>query len=206
MTKLDLFNPANTDDQAQLLAYHLPIGWIWSSAFDPNGNLGKLVRGLAVEFYRLEVLTQKITTEFDINQTNELLLEWEKSVGIPDDCFLTNTDLVTRRLQVLQKFSNFGGVQKASDFVRVAQVFGYNITVTPTTPESLFPLEFPIIFFADVREATHTILVEFIDPPAGEEFFPLPFPLPFNKGAQVFLQCIFNVLAPANVQVLFTAL
>lgn len=203
MSNLELFNPINIDDQAAMLAYHLPIGRVWSAAFDPDSNLGKLIRGLGIEFYRLEVLTQKISVEMDINQINELILEWEKSVGIPDTCFSINTDLEARRLQVLQKFSNFGGVQKASDFVRVAAVFGFNISVTPATPDYLFPLEFPILFFADVRAVTHTILVAFIDNPSGETFFPLDFPLPFQTGAQAFLQCIFNVLAPANVQVLF---
>lgn len=203
MPQLNLFNPINVDDQAAMLAYHLPIGRIWSAAFDPDSNLGKLIRGLAIEFYRLEVLTQKIATELDINQIDELILEWEKSVGIPDACFSINTDLEARRLQVLQKFSNFGGVQKASDFVRVAAVFGYNVSVTTASPDYLFPLEFPILFFGSVREVTHTLLVAFIDNPSGETFFPLDFPLPFQAGAQAFLQCIFDVLAPANVRILF---
>ena len=199
----NLFSPANVDDQAYMLASHLPLGRVWTAAFDDNTNLGKLVKGLSVEFYMLAVLIAEIINkELDINQTESLLLDWEESVGIPDTCFSTNTSLANRRLQVLQKFSNFGGVQKAEDFVRVAAVFGFNITVTPGGVSGLFPLVFPLQFYASSKEATHTIIVKFVDFPVGESF-PLEFPLPFSKGAQGFLQCIFNKLAPANVQVLF---
>lgn len=199
----NLFKPASKDDQAFLLASHMPRGRLRAAVFDDQKNLGKLAKGLSVEFYNLAVLIADIiNNELDINQTESLLEDWEESVGIPDDCFSTNTSLTKRRLQVLQKFSNFGGVQKAEDFVRVAAVFGFNITVTPASRDGLFPLVFPIPFYADVREATHTILVEFVDLPE-EEFFPLDFPLPFSSGGQAFLQCIFERLAPANVQVLF---
>lgn len=204
MTNLDLFNPANIDDQAQMLANHLSVGRVWSSAFDPDSNLGKLIKGLAIEFYRLEVLTQKISVEMDINKTNDLILEWEKSVGLPDDCFSTNINIETRRLQVLQKFSNFGGVQKASDFVRVAAVFGFTVSVTPASLKYPFPLPFPIMFFGSDRDITHTILVAFVGQTSVDEPFPLPFPYTFGSGSRGFLQCIFDKLAPANVRILFT--
>lgn len=204
MSKLSLFDPFDIINQALMLAKHLPVGRVWSAGFNPDSNLGKLIKGLAIEFYRLEVLTQKISAEFDINQTNELLLEWEKSVGIPDDCFSTNTSLEQRRLQVLEKFSNFGGVQKAEDFERVAAVFGYTVTVIPastTVSYPLFPLTFPLSFNESMTMVRHTVYIQYTGPMA--EFFPLEFPIPFQIPIEPFLSCIFDKLAPANVKIIF---
>ena len=200
--KNTLFNPHTVEENAFLLASHNPPGRLWSNAFKPDTIIGKLFLGLAVEFYRFEVLVNKFYGEMDINQANELLIEWEKSVGLPDDCFNTTVTIEERREQVLQKFSNFGGVQKAEDFVRVGAVFGFDLTVTSYTLLAAFPLPFPIIFVGSSREVKHTIFVVINGDLSGGDFFPLPFPIPFSSGGRNFLQCIFNTLAPANVNVI----
>ena len=196
------FDPLEVNEQAFMLAAHMPVGKVWESTFDPASNMGKLIRGLGIEIYRLEILTQQISNEIDINQATELLEEWERSVGLPDSCFVTNVPIETRREQILQKFSNFGGVQKAEDFIRVAAVFGFDIRIIPALDPGGFPLEFPITFFEDTKAAVHTIIVEMLGIIEGDIFFPLPFPIPFSLGGKTFLQCIFDKLAPANTQVI----
>ena len=200
--KNTLFNPHTVDENAFLLASHLPQGALWSNAFKPDSVFGKLVLGLAMEFYRFEVLINKLYGEMDINQANELLIEWEQSVGLPDDCFDTTVPIEQRREQVRQKFSNFGGVQKAEDFERVGAAFGFDLTVTPMSTLGVFPLSFPIFFMGSAKEARHTILVVINGDVSGADTFPLPFPIPFSSGGRIFLQCIFDVLAPANVNVI----
>ena len=199
--KNTLFNPHTVDENAYLLASHCPQGKLWSNVFKPESVLGKLILGLAMEFYRFEVLVNQLYGEMDINQANELLIEWEKSVGLPDECFSTTVPIAQRREQVRQKFSNFGGVQTAADFERVAAVFGIDVTVIPGSQSGTFPLTFPIIFSASEKEARHTILVIINGDLTGADTFPLTFPIPFSAGVE-FLQCIFDVLAPANVNVI----
>lgn len=198
-----LFNPYSINDNAIMLAGHLPKGRVWSSGFDNNSNLGKLIRGLGVEFYRLEVLTKKISDEIDVNFADELLPDWEASVGIPDDCFVTNTTVAERRKQVLAKLGNFGGVQKAEDFIRVGELFGFDVRIIQGNNPGLFPMSFPFTFFENSRSATHTIFVEIIAYEQSDVDFPLSFPLPFSSGGSTFLKCIFEVLAQANVNVIF---
>lgn len=204
-TKLNLFDPYLVDDQAIILASHLPIGRVWQKGFLPDSNIGKLIRGLAVEFYRFQVLTQNVSVEMDINQTNELLIEWEKSVGLPDSCFVTNVSIEERRKQVEQKFTNFGGVQIADDFERVASVFGFTVKIFPGIYSGGFPLRFPITFFDSTKSAKHTIFGMIMGELTGDAFFPLPFPIPFSLGGTTFLECIFNLLAPANVNVVIVS-
>lgn len=202
-----LFNPYSVDENALLLAAHLPIGRAWERGFSPDSNLGKFLRGLAAEFYRMEVLTSDIVREMDINQTNQLLVDWEKSCGIPDECFFT-LDFKTiqeRRNYLLQKFSKFGGVQTATDFERVAAAFGITVQVFYGAVGGGigFPISFPTIFwdFADYKEESHTIFICISEYYISDDTFALPFPIPFSTGPLNFLQCIFRKLAPANVEV-----
>lgn len=201
MTKLNLFDPYSVNEQALLLASHLPIGRVWQKAFSPDSNVGKLIRGLGMEFYRFQVLAQNVSSEMDITETDELLIEWEKSVGLPDSCFTTNVSNAERRKQVEQKFSKFGGVQTAADFIRVGAVFGFTIEVLPGASVGTFPLSFPMAFFDSAKSATHTIFIVIMGQTSGDGFFPLAFPIPFSSGGTTFLKCIFEKLAPANVNV-----
>ena len=188
-----------------MLAQHMPVGRVWSSSFDGSSNLGKLIRGLAVEYYRLELLIETGATQADIDKTDPLLEEWEQSVGLPDSCFAINLSITERRKQVLAKFSKFGGVQTSADFIRVAALFGIAIEqIIPGVEYGAFPLLFPATFFDDAESAAHTMFIQVKGNIEGDEFFPLPFPLPFTRGGLTFLQCIFNKLAPANVNVVIT--
>lgn len=179
-----LFDPLPLDQQALMLAKHMPQGAAWNSCFDSDKNMGKLVKGLAKEIYRFQTLIKLISDEMDINKTDLLIDDHEKSVGIPDTCFFpSGKTLVQRRTQVIQKLSAFGGVQKTEDFERVATAFGFTIT-------------------AAAGAGTHTIEITVTAFPATEDF-PLPFPLPFSSGGTSFLRCLFDKLAPANVEVIF---
>ena len=203
--KLSLFKPAPVNAQAKLLGDHLPNGPAWTAGRLPSTNMGKLVEGLAIEFYRVYVLTEKLFNEMDITQADELLGEWERSVGLPDECFSTDVTLEQRRIQVEQKFANFGGVQKVEDFIRVAAVFGFNIekVLIPTGSSVTFPLSFPIQYFDSTSVSEHTLVFKILgDFSVDPDLFPLPFPLPFLINVRGFLQCLFEQLAPANVNVI----
>lgn len=204
---INLFNPYSVDENALLLAAHLPIGRAWERGFSPDSNLGKFLRGLAAEFYRMEVLSSDIVKEMDLEQANQLLIDWEKSVGIPDSCFSGEgfKTIAERREQVIQKLSKFGGVQTSDDFVRVAAAFGITAEVFYGAAGGGigFPISFPVVFisYADYTEESHTIIVVITGTYVTSDTFALPFPIPFSSGPQTFLQCIFRKLAPANVEV-----
>ncbi len=121
-----------------LLASHMPTGRLWESCFLSNTNLGTLIKALSLEFYRMTLRADTFINEIDINKTEQLITEWEKSVGIPNDYFLNTASLSMRRIQIELVLGNFGGVQLSEDFVRVAALLGYEITVSaPGNPELL---------------------------------------------------------------------
>lgn len=183
----------------------MPVGKVWSRKHDPTSNLGLLIRGLAFEFYRLDLKIQEVSEEIDVNQTVNLIEEWERSVGIPDTC-IQNPNIYTleeRRSLILYKLSNFGGVQTAEDFENLASIFGINVEIIPGADVAVFPLGFPIRFSPSATAATHSIFVNIIGA-SVRNAFPLPFPMPFSSEGITFLQCIFRRLAPANVEVYVT--
>jgi len=199
-----LFRAISHIDNARLLAAHMPVGRVWSAAFDPNTNLGKLVMGLAVEYYRLGLLSEEISIEMDIRTASDLLVEWEKSVGLPNNCLLTTGSLSDRRRNIEAILSNFGGCQTAADFERIADFFGFTVTVTSGNYSGGFPIEFPVLLFGQI-ESKFTIVVTMPTGVTGANYFPLEFPLPFSIGGVTLLRCIFEALAPANCNVIFVS-
>lgn len=176
----------------------MPQGRLWEACFLKDSNLGLLIKTLAIEYYRLQLLIEKFSTETDIRQTIDLVEEWEKSVGIPNACFtVKGIEIETRRKQIEAVFSNFGGVQLAEDFERVGLFFDYTINCKPGS-------DITSGSYTD-EEKTHMILIEITSGVSGD-FFPFTFPFTFGVSGATFLQCIFDMLAPANVEVLIEIL
>lgn len=203
MADLNIFDPQPIEDQVDLVSRHLPVGRVWDRSFDTGSNLHNVLLGLSSEFFRIELLFKIIAGELDILQATDLISEWEMSVGLADQCMNVEQPIETRRAQVLQKFSNLGGVQTKEDFERVAAIFGYDITIISAAPGNTFPMTFPFRLFDSGAGAHHTMVVELPEELSDAKFFPYPFPLEFSEGSLSFLECIFNQLAPANVKVLF---
>lgn len=194
------FSAQTIDEQSQMLARHLPDGDAWVNKFNSESNLGKLIIGLAAEYLKISIMIEDSLNEVNINTTVQLIDEWERSVGIPDDCFDASGTLQERRDRVISKLSNYGGIQTAEDFERLALTLGFNVEVTNGTANGVFPLKFPIRFFDNRKEAVHTIIVNLEE---QRSVFPLTFPIEFSSGVTGIIECLFKKLAPANCQVLF---
>lgn len=194
------FSAKDTQTQQRMLARHLPQGKVWENKFNTDSNLGKLLLGLASEYYRLSLLIEDVLDETDINQTNQLITEWQESVGIPCDCISSEGDLEDQRRDVLLKLTNFGGIQTAEDFVDLAALYGFSAIVSNGYGRGVFPLDFRLSFFGDLKAAVHTIIVNLAE---RREVFPLDFPIQFTSSVTGIVECLFRKLAPANCQLIF---
>lgn len=185
------------DRQTDLAIKYLPSGRSFEAAQMGTSNLHKLMRGFGRLFSRqLEAL--KLTNEEIFPDRASFLEEWERALGIPDDC-IPRFNTIEERLKMVRLKLVLSNVQVAEDLIAVAkEVFDIDITVDPGIVS--FNAGNPHGFLNE-KEARFTIVVTFqlLD----QEVFPYTYPIPFGREGFTVLSCLFERLVPANVQVIF---
>lgn len=113
---------ATTGQYLQLLQNTLPPGAAWPRGAD--ANLTKLLTALADEFARIHNRAEGLFDEADPATTLELLPDWERVLGLPDDCSGAADTIQERRAAVLQRLTTIGG-QSIAYFLGIAEDLGY---------------------------------------------------------------------------------
>lgn len=193
-----LFRLHSVKKHADSLANYLPNGRLFLEKFNDESELRKLLVGLAGELERAEKNASDLYEERDITKTTLLIEEWERALGIPDDCFPGNGPIEERRNHVLIKFTM--SVQTGPDFERLGRLLGYDdITVTPLAKSSYPPYDVPFI-----PQKLHQS--RFISVVRGTNILPSvpPYNVPFDvKVGSSIIVCLFNKLKPANVKFIY---
>lgn len=96
-------------------------------------KLAQLLEALANEFCRVDDRVQDLIRESDPSQTIELLEDWERALGLPDECTPEAADEIERRTQLLQKLTNIGGISAEFYEFLILQL-GFEATVTNPLP------------------------------------------------------------------------
>jgi len=187
-------------EQADSLADYLPNGDLFIGKKLLGTKLRKLIEGLSGLLVDGEEQINLVSSEYDIRFTELFIKEWEGFVGIPDSCFDTSGTIEQRRKNVLTKLTALG-IQTEADFIALAALFGVVVTIDAGSVSGVFPLVFPLIFFPNPKTARFTLIVSF--QLEGSNKFPLTFPIPFGSSNIGILECLFNKLKPANVDLIF---
>ncbi len=112
----------------------LPPGVAWSR--DSDTELTALTRALSYEFSRVKKRTLDFMEELDPQTTTEMIDDWERVYGLPDECDLPVT-LAGRRSALHAKM--LGGVSPTlSNIIAVAAAVGYTVTITEYTSADMF--------------------------------------------------------------------
>jgi len=115
----------------QLLLNLLPNGKAWSRS--PDGGFYNLLHAHAAELNRVDARSDELKREIDTRYTNELLVDHEYDLGLPDECISEAQSLLQRRNNVHVKFIEEGGLHTQS-YIDLADDLGYEITVTEFAP------------------------------------------------------------------------
>lgn len=110
---------------AQLQAL-MPLGRAWPR--DADSALRALLEGLAQEFARLDARAEELLRELDPRGSVELLPDWERLLGLPDECSGIAATLADRRRDAHAKLTGVAGLDKAS-IIAAAAALGYTITI-----------------------------------------------------------------------------
>jgi uncharacterized protein YmfQ (DUF2313 family) len=126
-----LANPENDGLISSGLAMW-PQGPAWGSpdgqAMSLNSNLARLTRVFLDSFIFLYQRAWTLVRNASVSGVDELLAEWEAEYGLPDNCVVGATS-VAERLRALEAKVNSQAVITPGDFIRVANAYGFTITI-----------------------------------------------------------------------------
>lgn len=116
---------------ADQLGKLLPPGRAWQRA--KGSRIDRLLNGIAVELGRLDKRGEDLLRESDPRTTSELLVDWERALGLPDPCTGPLDSVEKRRTAIVARLIQGGG-QSVEFFVQLAAALGYTITIVEHRP------------------------------------------------------------------------
>lgn len=121
---------AAADFRAAMLAL-LPRGPVWPR--EPDSVLVHAIGALCETLARNTARANFLVRDAFPGSTEELLPEWEATLGLPDPCAGEAPTIALRRAQVVAKLTGRGGQSKPY-YIAVALALGYAITITEFKP------------------------------------------------------------------------
>lgn len=109
----------------------MPEGEVWPR--DPDAKQTQALRTLMGTYRRLTYRDGYLLVDAFPPYTNELLTEWEQTLGLPDPCTPLNPTVIQRVAAVAAKVIAQGG-QSIPYFISVAAALGFTITVSEFAP------------------------------------------------------------------------
>lgn len=190
------FRKPTIEKTAKDIAHHLPNGRSWAAKNNVSTNLYKFIKGLAAAFNEVQNKIQQLSEEFDINLSQELLPEWETSVGIPDDCAGRLMDLESRREQIIRKFTKIPIVTLSEMEIFISEIIGQEVMLVPGVEAETFVYTLPIIL-----SSTNPLFKIYLTYENTDVELNLPYTLPFRLGSvqEELIRCVMHKIIPANV-------
>ena len=179
----------------------LPKGPAWPTG--PDTLSGQLVAGWARGLARLDARIAALQDEADPRSTAELLIDWERDYGLPDECVLAfggEQTIGQRRAALMASITSQGG-QSIPYFVSVAAAIGHVVTIDEmhqaTVDDSV---DYPLYgadwnFVLVVNAGAETVTQWTVDDPIDQ---------PLAWWGNSILECVLNHIKPAHTYMHFS--
>jgi uncharacterized protein YmfQ (DUF2313 family) len=181
------------EEHVNALADYMPNGITFEGKYIQGSNFRQLLRGLCGEILNAQGLLVDLDNEYSPSSTTLFIEEWEKAIGIPDHCFSGTGTTANRRRDILVKLASLG-IQTNDDFVYLASLFGYTVTVYAGKDYSSFPTS--VLDY----EKPYYVVVEYATTEVG---FPYTFPFSFASDEYTIIECLISHLIPSNCKLMF---
>lgn len=187
----------SSEDYLSQLQALLPPGAAWTR--DPDATLTHLLSAFADELARVDGRAGDLVRETDPRDALELLEDWLRAFGLPDDCTPADAfdTLAEQRAALVARVTATGGAT-AQYLIDIAAELGFEITITEVKPglfgEADFGAEFipgDAIFTFEVNAPATSI----VEPEFGNSVFGEPFGEVAENTA---LECVIRRAAPAH--------
>lgn len=180
------------------LASAMPDGRAWQAKTLPGTGVYAVVSACAAEFREIQKQIEILAAEFNVRLTDQLLPDWEASCGLPEECIGQMASLEDRRNAVIIRLRKIPFVT-AAEFEQLAfDLTGLSVTVVPGSEIEMFTFDFPVRFA--VGNSYFKLHVIFNDTIGG---FPYSFALPFLRGPNQIVECVFRQIVSATVLLIF---
>ena len=201
MSVCTFFKPC-PDKTLDRLVRKLPIGGIWD-AFRVDGTIArKIIESVSQEFFAAQQQIYELCSELDPATTENLISEWLRSVGLPNECNQEGDTLQEQRDQVSLLLSGQVALTE-QDFIDIAAFFGVNIEIELGTCKGSYVYCYPKTFYSSSAQFTWIVHFPDIIPSCG---FPYSFAYAFEPNCFVrsIVECIIRLLNPAFTVVEFS--
>jgi uncharacterized protein YmfQ (DUF2313 family) len=183
------------ESTSQQMADSIPRGRAYGSKNIEDSNTRKLINSLAVAHNRAQQQIELLEQQYRIEQTTDLLVEWETSVGLPSECSREPGTLAQRRQAIIERL-------RKKPIVTLAELQTFVNNALPDTTVVLYAGEdyqnYPGGFPAVNKKF---IIVGEIQ--TGGETFEYEFEMPFIGGIDTSqIECVLNKIIPSDVLLL----
>jgi uncharacterized protein YmfQ (DUF2313 family) len=121
-------------DYQQAMLRLLPRGRVWRG--DSASNLSAVLLALAPTYTRSTAAAAQVLTDASPATTENLLAEWEASLGLPDPCTVASPSIEQRRAAARAKFGARGALT-IDYFIALAAALGFSITIAEFLPSAV---------------------------------------------------------------------
>lgn len=190
----------STEDYASALQALMPPGRAWPRS--ATSVQAAVRRALARSYQRSDADAQRLLVGAFPATATIMLSEWENTLGLPDDCSISEVGGISdRQRAVVSKLISTGGLNRAY-YIDVAAALGYTITITQfrqamagmsACGDALNGEEWPYTWRINAPQTTIKYAV------AGGSYCGDPLTSWGNKQ----LECTFNKLAPSHLNIIF---
>ena len=109
----------------------LPTGLAWAK--DPGFETYEVATALSKELERIDTRASDLLRESDPRTTSELIGDWERVLGLPDECSGDTPTLQDRRDQVVARLTDGGSINRQY-YIDLAASLGFTVTIFEYRP------------------------------------------------------------------------
>lgn len=167
---------------------------------DIESTWARLLLALAGELARIDGRTEDLVKESDPRTTFEMLSDWERVLGLPDDCVTDPLSVSQRRDAVVAKLTTLGSMSK-NFYIAIAATMGFTITIDefePFTCDStvdtpLYGMDWQFCWRVNAPE--QTVRYWTVDDDVS---------MPLAAWGNQLLECVLNRIKPAHTVIDFS--
>lgn len=115
----------------RMLLSLLPSGLAWPK--EQGTELYKAMDSFSQELERIDARSWDLIKETDPRTTFELISDWERVLGLPDECAGQAQTLQGRRNEILSKLTSSGSINRQF-YIDLAASLGFEVTITEFRP------------------------------------------------------------------------